>query len=259
MGCFSRSGGECTRGQGESGGGSLYISRFRIRRTVQAAAADASKEGFMEKTAIALLLALSALVFAANPKTYTILVLGDSLTEGYGVEKEEAFPALVEKRLNAGKAGAEVKVAVKVVNGGSSGSTSASGVRRLKWYARSKPDLVVLALGSNDGLRGVKVEETRRNVEAAIAFCKEKGWKAVLVGLQVPPNYGPGYAEDFKALYPELAGKHDLPILGFLLEGVAGEAEMNLADGIHPNERGHVRIAGNLAAFLMPLLPAQTP
>jgi acyl-CoA thioesterase-1 len=209
----------------------------------------------MGKTAIALLLALSALVFAANPKTYTILVLGDSLTEGYGVEKEEAFPALVEKRLNAGKGGA----AVKVVNGGSSGSTSASGVRRLKWYARSKPDLVVLALGSNDGLRGVKVEETRRNVEAAIAFCKEKGWKAVLVGLQVPPNYGPRYADDFKALYPDLARKHDLPLLGFLLEGVAGEAEMNLADGIHPNERGHVRIAGNLAAFLMPLLPAQSP
>lgn len=209
----------------------------------------------MKKTATALFLALAALAFAANTEPFTILVLGDSLTEGYGVEKEEAFPALLESRLNAAKAGA----AVKVVNGGSSGSTSASGVRRLKWYARSAPDLVVLALGSNDGLRGVKVEETRRNVEAAIAFCKEKGWKAVLVGLQVPPNYGPGYVEDFKALYPELAKKHDLPILGFLLEGVAGEAEMNLADGIHPNERGHARIAGNLAAFLKPLLPASAP
>jgi acyl-CoA thioesterase-1 len=132
-------------------------------------------------------------------------------------------------------------------------------VRRLKWYARSKPDLVVLALGSNDGLRGVKVEETRRNVEAAIVFCREKGWKAVLVGLQVPPNYGPKYVEDFKALYPDLAGKHGLPILGFLLEGVAGEAEMNLADGIHPNERGHARIAENLAAFLKPLIPPSAP
>jgi acyl-CoA thioesterase-1 len=101
----------------------------------------------------------------------------------------------------------------------------------------------------------VKVEETRRNVEAAIAFCQEKGWKAVLTGLEVPPNYGAQYAQDFRELFPELARKHGLPIQGFLLEGVAGEADMNIADGIHPNEKGHARIAENLLGFLKPQLP----
>jgi acyl-CoA thioesterase-1 len=200
--------------------------------------------------ALPALLAFFALAWPAGPATFKILVLGDSLTEGYGVDKEDAFPAVLQARLRA--AWGE---GIEVVNGGSSGSTSASGVRRLKWYARTRPDLVVLALGSNDGLRGVKVEETRRNVESAIAFCREKGWRVALTGLQVPPNYGPGYAADFRALYPGLAEKHGLPILDFLLEGVAGEPAMNLADGIHPNEQGHARIAGNLAAFLAPLLP----
>lgn len=210
------------------------------------------------RAVVAWVLGLALLALAAapgKPSSYTILVLGDSLTEGYGVDKEDAFPALLEARLRA-KGWGE---GLAVVNGGSSGSTSASGVRRLKWYAKSKPDLVVLALGSNDGLRGVKVEETRRNVEAAIAFCREKGWKTVLTGLQVPPNYGPEYVSAFKGLYPELARRHGLPILPFLLEGVAGEADMNIADGIHPNESGHARIADNLAEFLAPLLPPGKP
>src|SRR5687767_8402271 len=171
----------------------------------------------VKKTFFAVLLLALGLAFAA-PKKFKILVLGDSLTEGYGVEKEDAFPALLQARLREAGWGE----AIEVVNGGSSGSTSASGVRRLRWYARTHPDLVILALGSNDGLRGVKAEETRRNVEAAIAFCKEKGWKAALTGLEVPPNYGAKYAEDFRKLYPELAKKHGLPLQGFLLEGVAG-------------------------------------
>lgn len=206
------------------------------------------------RSAVLWLLGLAVLAFSAAPAKYTVLILGDSLTEGYGVDKEDAFPALLEARLRARGWGE----GLAVVNGGSSGSTSASGVRRLKWYARSKPDLVVLALGSNDGLRGVKVEETRRNVEAAIAFCREQGWKVVLTGLQVPPNYGPDYAAAFRGLYPDLAKRHGLPILPFLLEGVAGEPGMNLTDGIHPNERGHARIADNLAGFLAPLLPSPT-
>lgn len=199
-----------------------------------------------------LLLVLTALGWAATPKTYRILILGDSLTEGYGVEKEDAFPALLQARLRE----SGLAPGIEVINGGSSGSTSASGVRRLKWYAKTRPDLVILALGSNDGLRGVKTEETRRNVEAAVAFCKEKGWLVVLAGLQVPPNYGARYTGEFQKVYPDLARKYKLPILDFLLEGVAGEPEMNQADGIHPNERGHARIADNLARFLKPMLPA---
>lgn len=208
--------------------------------------------GGILRGAMPAVLLLATLALAATPGKFKILILGDSLTEGYGIEKEDAFPALVQANLRAGGAGQ----GLEVVNGGSSGSTSASGVRRLKWYAKTKPDLVVLALGSNDGLRGVKAEETRKNVEAAIEYCKAQGWKVALTGLEVPPNYGKDYAEGFRKVYPDLAKQHGLPLMPFLLDGVAGEAAMNIADGIHPNELGHARIAENLARFLKPMLPA---
>jgi acyl-CoA thioesterase I len=184
-------------------------------------------------------------------KKFKILILGDSLTEGYGVEKEDAFPARLEAKLKQWQDG------YQVLNGGSSGSTSASGVRRLKWYGKSEPDLVILALGSNDGLRGVKPEETRKNVETAILYCRERKWPVMLAGLKVPPNYGADYAAAFEKIYPDLAAKYKAPILGFLLEGVAGEPSLNQADGLHPNERGHELVADNLLHFLKPLLTAR--
>ncbi|MDB5104701.1 MAG: lipase [Fibrobacteres bacterium] len=187
----------------------------------------------------------------APQKKLKILILGDSLTEGLGVEKEDAFPALLDAKLRKWQEG------FLVINGGSSGSTSASGVRRLKWYEKAQPDIVLLALGSNDGLRGVKVEETRKNVEAALRFCQEKQWQVILAGLKVPPNYGADYAGAFERIYPDLAAKYKVPIVGFLLEGVAGETGMNQADGVHPNERGHERIAENLFRFFKPMLAAR--
>lgn len=190
--------------------------------------------------------AVAATVQARKP--VKILILGDSLTEGLGVSKEDAFPAILDSTLKSWGLG------YQVINGGSSGSTSASGVRRLKWYEKAKPDIVVLALGSNDGLRGVKPEETRKNVEAAIRYCLDRKWEVMLTGLKVPPNYGAEYANAFSKVYPDLAAKHKLPIVAFLLEGVAGESAFNQADGIHPNEKGHRRIAANLAAFLKPTL-----
>lgn len=202
-----------------------------------------------------LLMALGAVAQQPAGKKAKILILGDSLTEGYGVEKDDAFPALLDGKLKKWREG------LQVVNGGSSGSTSASGVRRLKWYEKSHPDIVMLALGSNDGLRGVKVEETRKNIEAALVYCRSKNWQVVLTGLKVPPNYGAEYAGAFERIYPDLAAKYKLPIVEFLLEGVAGEPEMNLADGIHPNESGHERIAENLFRFFKPVLdskPAKT-
>ncbi|MEO7426019.1 MAG: arylesterase [Fibrobacteria bacterium] len=189
----------------------------------------------------------------AVSKKLTILILGDSLTEGLGVEKEEAFPALLDAKLKKWRPG------LQVINGGSSGSTSASGLRRLKWYEKAKPDLVLLALGSNDGLRGVKVEETRKNVEAALLFCREKHWRVVLAGLQVPPNYGPEYAGAFAKIYPDLAAKYQVPIVAFLLAGVAGEPDLNQADGIHPNARGHERIAEYLFHFFQALRNPSLP
>ncbi len=186
-------------------------------------------------------------------KRYKILILGDSLTEGYGVEKGEAFPAQLEARLN------QWQDRFEVLNGGSSGSTSASGVRRLKWYAKSHPDLILLTLGSNDGLRGVKPDATQKNLEAVLEYCRAQKWPVVLAGLKVPPNYGIEYSKAFEKIFPTLAAKYQVPLIGFLLEGVAGEANLNQADGLHPNASGHMRIAEHIFGYLKPILEAPVP
>lgn len=182
---------------------------------------------------------------AAPAPAPRLLILGDSLTEGYGIEPEQAFPVLLDSMLRTKNAGA------KVMGGGVSGSTSASAIRRLKWYAKMKPTWVLLALGSNDGLRGVPIEETRKQVDSTIRFCKAQGYRVILAGLKVPPNYGPGYAKAFTEAFDSLAVKHQVPYLPFLLEGVAGEPKFNLGDGIHPNVAGHRLIAENLFRFLL--------
>jgi acyl-CoA thioesterase I len=207
----------------------------------------------IRKTAFLALMTLTFLgwtVFSQSvaKKPYKILILGDSLTEGYGVEKEDAFPARLEIKLK------RWQERFQVINGGSSGSTSASGVRRLKWYGKSEPNLVILALGSNDGLRGVKPEETQKNVEATLVFCRDRKWSVILAGLKVPPNYGKEFSVAFEKIYPELAKKYHLPLIDFLLEGVAGEVTLNQNDGLHPNEKGHEKIAENLFKFLKPIL-----
>lgn len=200
--------------------------------------------------AVTNLLVMAWATFAQSPnvKKFKILILGDSLTEGYGVEKEDAFPTRLEIKLN------QWQNRFQILNGGSSGSTSASAVKRLKWYGKNEPDLVLLALGSNDGLRGVKPEETLKNVEAAILFCREKKWPVILAGLKVPPNYGAEYGAAFEKIFPTLASRYKLPLIGFLLEGVAGEADLNQADGLHPNEKGHDKIGVHLFQFLKPIL-----
>lgn len=190
-----------------------------------------------------------ALAAAQIPKakrdSLTLLILGDSLAEGYGVEKEEAFPARLDSLLR------REGYRVMVVNGGSSGSTSASGLQRFRWYEKMRPDAVLLALGSNDGLRGVKADETRKNVERVIAYARQKGHTVYLAGLKVPPNYGKEYAREFEKSFSDLAARYHLPYLPFLLEGVAGEPRLNLTDGIHPNAEGHLFIAQNLRRFLV--------
>lgn len=199
--------------------------------------------------AVALTVASLAWSATAGGKPFKILFLGDSLTEGLGVDKEDAFPALVDSLLKAWKPGC-----CEVINGGSSGSTSASALRRLQWYQKAAPDLVVLALGSNDGLRGVKPDETRKNVDAAIRFCRERHWDVALTGLRVPPNYGPEYTAAFARIYPDLAARYKVPWMPFLLAGVAGDPGLNQADGIHPNAKGHRVVADSVFAFLKPLV-----
>ena len=181
--------------------------------------------------------------------TTTIVFLGDSLTEGYGIEKTEAFPYLFEQALKA-----KGYKDIKVVNAGISGSTSASALSRLKWYLRIKPTIVVLALGANDGLRGLDPQAMKKNLATAIKLAQERNILVVLAGIKVPPNYGIQYTEEFEAVYPQLAEEFKIPFIPFLLDGVAARPEMNLPDGIHPNSKGHQIIARHVLENLLPLL-----
>ncbi|HJO03827.1 MAG TPA: arylesterase [Acidobacteriota bacterium] len=180
----------------------------------------------------------------------TIVFLGDSLTAGFGLEPEEAFPALIQKRID------ESGWPYRVVNAGSSGESSAGGLRRVDWLLRGPMRVLVLELGANDGLRGTPVESTRSNLEAIIdkARLAKPGVVIVIAGMMVPPNLGEPYASDFRQLFPAIAAANSTELIPFLLEGGGGRPEYNLADGIHPNAEGHRIVAGNVWAVLEPLL-----
>ncbi|MBF0276558.1 MAG: arylesterase [SAR324 cluster bacterium] len=182
--------------------------------------------------------------------TSTIVFLGDSLTEGYGLDKSEAFPALFEKELQA-----EGYKDIKVINAGISGSTSASAISRLKWYLRIKPSILVIALGANDGLRGLDPDAMKKNLATTIQLALDRKITVVLAGMKIPPNYGLKYTEEFENVYPELSEKFNIPLIPFLLDGVAANPELNLPDGIHPNQKGHEIIARLVLKELRPLLP----
>ena len=205
----------------------------------------------MSRTLAPLLLLLGLALAAPALAGPTVLFLGDSLTAGLGVEPEEAYPHLLGEMLTRdGHAG------VRVVNGGISGSTSASAPGRLRWYARVKPEVLFLALGANDGLRGLTVAELEKNLEAVIVEARRQGMRVLLAGMELPPNYGDAYTGAFRQVYRDLASRHRLPLLPFLLEGVGGVAELNQADGIHPNAEGHRRIAAHVYPFLREQLRA---
>jgi acyl-CoA thioesterase I len=173
-----------------------------------------------------------------------LIFLGDSLTEGYGVKKEAAFPALIEEKIRqSGKKW-------RLLNMGVSGSTSASAEGRMRWALRLKPEIVFLALGANDGLRGVKPSVTSQNLKKAVALAKEKQVKVFLAGMEMPPNYGKSFRDEFRAAFSTVAKEENLPFLPFLLEGVGGVPKYNLEDGIHPNEMGHRKIADLVFSFL---------
>jgi len=188
--------------------------------------------------------------FQATPKTQTILFFGDSLTAGYGLSTEEAFPALIEKQLiKEGKK-------VKVVNAGLSGETSAGGLSRLDWILKQPVEIFVLELGANDGLRGLPLAQTRQNLQAIIDKVKKKypQTKIVLAGMMVPPNMGKEYTTGFQKIFPELARKNNTTLIPFILNGVAGDEKLNQADGIHPTAEGHKIVAGNIIKVIEPLL-----
>jgi acyl-CoA thioesterase-1 len=174
-----------------------------------------------------------------------VLALGDSLTEGYGVAQSQAYPALLQASLH--QAGYP---SVQVLNAGIGGSTSASAVSRIRWHLRAKPDLVILALGANDMLRGIPARTCEHNLEQALELLRDQKIPVLLAGMRVPPNYGARYRKEFEAIYPRLEKKFRIPRIPFLLEGVAGAREMNQEDGIHPNERGHAAIARVVAPYV---------
>ncbi|MBA3548838.1 MAG: arylesterase [Nannocystis sp.] len=177
-----------------------------------------------------------------------LLALGDSLTAGLGLAQSQAWPALLQTRLLA------EGYRYRVVNAGVSGDTSASGLARLDWQLAQKPAVVVLELGANDGLRGLPVAHTRENLAQIITRSKAAGAQVVLAGMQVPPNMGADYSAAFRQMFPELAAAHGVPLIPFVLEGVAGDAKLNQADGIHPTAEGQVILAETIWTNLRPLL-----
>lgn len=178
-----------------------------------------------------------------------ILFLGDSLTAGYGITHESAYPYLIKKELEVNK-----KLDVKIFNGSVSGSTTSSGLSRLEWYLRANPEILVLALGANDGLRGISIEKTKDNLEKIILKAKKGNIKIVLAGMKLPPNYGDDYRDRFEKMFLDLKNKHKIIHIPFLLEGVAAKKELNLSDGIHPNEKGHQIMMKTVLKYLGPLL-----
>lgn len=185
---------------------------------------------------------------ATEPKT--LLFFGDSLTAGYGLDPDEAFPALIQQKLDASG------LAWRVVNAGLSGETTAGGLRRLDWILRQPVDIFVIELGGNDGLRGIDPETSRSNLESMIRRIRERypAIKIVLSGMQMPTNMGPAYTSQFAAMYPALAQRTAVTLIPFLLEGVGGVPELNLPDGIHPTAEGHKIVAETVWRALKPLL-----
>lgn len=196
------------------------------------------------------ILVLMALAFTARAEPPTILCLGDSLTAGYGLTLDQAWPALLQRKLQ--DAGLEAVV----VNAGVSGDTTAGGRRRMDWLMTRPVDILVLALGANDGLRGLATGEIERNLQAIIDRARQErpAVRILLAGMKAPPNMGPDYSRAFEAVFPRVAERNGIALWPFLLEGVGGVAELNLEDGLHPNAEGQRRIAEMAWTYVRPLL-----
>lgn len=187
---------------------------------------------------------------ADSSKTRTILFLGNSLTAGYGLNPGQAFPDLIQKKIDS------LGWHFRVINAGLSGETSAGGLRRIDWLLTKKIDVLILELGANDALRGIPLDFTRKNLQAILDKTKQKypNVKIVIAGMQIPPNFGEKYTRQFHDLFPELAKRNDAVLIPFLLEGVGGVRDLNQADGIHPTATGHEIIAQTVWQVLKPVL-----
>jgi acyl-CoA thioesterase-1 len=187
---------------------------------------------------------------AAPAKTKTIVFFGNSLTAGYGLSPSQAFPALIQKKIDS------LGLPYKVINAGVSGETSSGGNSRVDWILKQPVDIFILELGGNDGLRGLPISETRKSLQSIIDKVKAKYPDAtvVLAGMQLPPSMGEKYTSEFSDIFPDLAAKNRIPLIPFILEGVGGERSLNLEDGIHPTAEGHRIIAENVWSEINDLL-----
>jgi len=201
---------------------------------------------------------LAALVpaVASQPSNApSVLVLGDSLAAGYGLDGDQAFPTLLQKKID------EAGWNVQVVNAGVSGDTSAGGLRRIDWLLKRKCDVLLLELGANDGLRGLPVDSMQRNLQTIIDRTRAKYPTAqiVIAGMQMPPNLGADYARTFQDAFSTLAKKNKATLIPFLLEGVGGRPDLNLPDRIHPTPEGHKIVAENVWKVLRPIIQKLAP
>lgn len=191
----------------------------------------------------------------ADAKRKTIVILGDSIAAGHGVDPSEAFPSLLQRRID------EQQLPFEVVNAGVSGDTTAGGVRRMSWLSRRPIEVLVIELGGNDGLRGISPDETRTNLEKIVSVAREKqpAVRIVLAGMQMPQNMGADYNRKFRELFAAVAKEKRTEFIPFLLEGVGGKPELNQPDRIHPNPEGHKIVASNVWSVLEPLLSGSKP
>jgi acyl-CoA thioesterase I len=194
-------------------------------------------------------LALSTVGVSGARAERVIVALGDSLTAGLGVAADEAYPARLEARL------AREGYAYRVVNAGVSGDTTAGGLRRVDWVLRAKPEIVIVALGANDGLRAQSPQAMRENLATIVRRLQAAGARVLLAGMRLPPNYGAEYTKEFQAVFPEVARRTGVAFMPFLLDGVAADPRLNQPDGIHPTAAGQQVIADRLWPYLRPLLP----
>jgi acyl-CoA thioesterase-1 len=191
------------------------------------------------KTILTIIFTLLSLQLTSAQSTKTILFFGDSITAGLGVQQEQAFPALIQDRIDS------LGMNYEVINGGLSGETSAGGLRRIDWILRRDIDLMILELGGNDGLRGIDLSSTKDNLQKIIEKFQAKNPDAqiILAGMQVPPNLGQDYTSEFQTIYPELAEENNLPLIPLIMDKLGGSEELIQGDGIHPTPKGHKVIA----------------
>jgi acyl-CoA thioesterase-1 len=196
----------------------------------------------LHRVRIYALLMLSLFVSSSLHAKPLLLSIGDSLTFGLGVAPEKTWPSLLQAKLRA-----DGLKSAEVINAGSSGATTAVGLSTLKFHLkRGKPDLILYALGANDGLRAIDTETTYKNISAAIAEIQKAGIKVILLGMKAPPNYGEKFPKDYEKVFSRIAAEKKTPFIPFLLEGVAGEPNLNQADGIHPNAKGYEKIVEHI-------------